>query len=496
MEYGALYALPYPFLALNLLQFGCIIVANWSLSGAMPKLTKRTIEILRSDGTPTGTPYWDTELRGFGVRVFPSGRKTFMVKYRTLSGRQRWLKIGAYGPLTAERARDLAKIELAKVVEGKDPAALRHELRNAMLVSQLCDLYMEAASAGLVLGRKGLPKKESTLATDRSRIDAHIKPLLGQLKAKAVTRMDIELFKTSVVTGKTVRDEKLGPRRRSIVKGGKGALTRTLGLLGAIFAWGIEQGHVEQNPVRGVRRFADAQKKALLSGDQYLALANALQALEQQRDRHGAPRHSRIGIAAIRFIALSGVRRGECQHLRWDEVHAQGTCLALGETKTGPSLRPLSRAAFAVIDSLEPISDYVFAAGPEQAGYQGLPGLWETVQRTARLSAETEARSRGEEAPEIGPLDAVTLHSLRHSFAGVAEQLGTTIPTIAAMLGHRLSGVTGGYILKRVDSLLIDEANRVGDHIASLMRGGAPSVQVIQFQPRGRNPNSKLKLVR
>ena len=102
-------------------------------------------------------------------------------------------------------------------------------------------------------------------------------------------------------------------------------------------------------------------------------------------------RHSQIGIAAIRFIALSGVRRGECQQLRWDEVDALGTCLALGETKTGPSLRPLSQAAFAMIDSLEPVSDYVFAAGPEQAGYQGLPGLWETVQKTARVSAETAA---------------------------------------------------------------------------------------------------------
>ena len=453
----------------------------------MPKLNKRAIESFRSDGTKTGTLYWDTELRGFGVRVFPSGRKTFVVKFRTHSGRQRWLKIGAYGPLTAERARDLAKIELAKVVEGKDPATLRHELRNAMSVSQLCDLYMEAASAGLVLGRKGLPKKESTLSTDRSRIEAHIKPLLGQLKAKAVTRMDIELFKTGVATGKTVRDKKLGPRRRSIVKGGKGALTRTLGLLGAIFAWGIDHGHVEQNPVRGVRRFADAQKKALLTGDQYRALADALHALEQKRDRRGAPRHSHIGIAAIRFIALSGVRRGECTQLRWDEVDALGTCLALGETKTGPSLRPLSRAAFAVIDGLEPISDYVFAAGPEQAGYQGLPGLWEMVQKTARLSAEATARSLCEKIPEAGPLDAVTLHSLRHSFAGVAEQLGATIPTIAAMLGHRLSGVTGGYILKRVDSLLIDAANGVGDHIAALMRGEAPSAQVIQFRPRGRN---------
>ena len=58
------------------------------------------------------------------------------------------------------------------------------------------------------------------------------------------------------------------------------------------------------------------------------------------------------------------------------------------------------------------------------------------------------------------------------------------------MLGHRLSGVTGGYILKRVDGSLIDMANQVGDHIAALMRGEAPSAQVIQFRPRGRSASS------
>jgi integrase len=86
----------------------------------------------------------------------------------------------------------------------------------------------------------------------------------------------------------------------------------------------------------------------------------------------------------------------------------------------------------------------------------------------------------------VGPLDEATLHSLRHSFAGVAEQLGATIPTIAALLGHRVGGVTGGYILKRVDLLLVDTANRVGRHIEHLMQGDAPPIPVVQFTPRGR----------
>ena len=452
----------------------------------MAKLTKRVVESLEPDGSKHGTLYWDTELKGFGVRVFSTGLKTFVIKFRTRSGRQRWLKIGTFGATTAEQARDRAMVELAKVISGEDPAADRDQLRAAVTVAQLCDHYMTAAGAGLVLGRKGAPKKARTVATDRSRIDAHVKPLLGQLRASEVTRADIEIFKAAVVTGKTARDEMLGPRRRSIVRGGKGALTRTLGLLGAIFAWGQDNGYVENNPVRGVKRFADAQKKALLTGEQYQALALTLEVLEDKRDRKDEPVHNAVGLAAIRFIALTGVRRGECENLKWDEVDAKGTCIALGETKTGPSLRPLSHAAFATIEKQDPIADFVFPAGPEAGGYQGLPGLWRTVQKTARVAAAAEAAHNGEPAPTAGPLDGVTLHSLRHSFAGIAEQLGATIPTIAALLGHRVGGVTGGYILKRVDVLLVDAANRVADHIEKLMRGEAPPSSVVQFVPRGR----------
>ena len=224
----------------------------------------------------------------------------------------------------------------------------------------------------------------------------------------------------------------------------------------------------------------------MLTGEQYSALAESLYLLASKRDRNNQPVHSLVGIAGIRFIALSGVRRGECQQLGWNQVDANGACIALDETKTGFSLRPLGRAAFAVIDDLDAISDFIFATEPEGAGYKGLPGLWRTLQKTARQLAAAAAAKRGEAPPETGPLDGVTLHSLRHSFAGIAEELGASLPTIAALLGHRLGGVTGGYILKRVDALLVDAANRISDHIALLMRGEKPTSHVIQFRPRGR----------
>lgn len=283
----------------------------------------------------------------------------------------------------------------------------------------------------------------------------------------------------------TARGKKLGFRSRSIVKGGTGAFTRTLGLLGAIFAWGIENDRVTANPVRAYA-LCRCSEEGAADCNQYRLLADSLRVLECKRDRNDQPLHRLIGIAGIRFIAMSGVRKGECEHLRWDEVDANGTCIALEETKTGFSLRPLGRAAFATIDELDAISDFVFAAEADGAGYKGLPGLWRTVQKTARQLAAVAPADPGEVSQQPAALDGITLHSLRHSFAGIAEELGASMPTIAALLGHRLGGVTGGYILKRVDVLLVDAANRVGDHIAMLMRGEVPTAHIVQFQPRRR----------
>ncbi|MGV6873464.1 tyrosine-type recombinase/integrase [Pseudochelatococcus sp. B33] len=459
------------------------------------KLTKRVVDSLVSDGTKTGTLYWDTELAGFGVRVSASGAKKFIVKYRTESGRQRWLTLGAFGPLTCDRARDLARIELAKVIEGADPAAERRAKRDAVTVAQLCDLYLAAARNGLVLGRGGTPKKQSTIDTDESRIKAQIKPLLGSIPASEVGRPDIEKFKADVMAGKAKRDVRTKPRGRSIVTGGLGAATRTLGLLGAIYTWGIDNGYVNDNPVRGVRRFAYAKREALLTGEQYHWLGITLDYLAAQRHRNGRLKHHARGLRAIRFIACSGLRLNETANLRWVEVDQDGRCLGLGNTKTGFSLRPLGRSAYQFIADLDDRgSEFVFPCESGGHGYRGLPKLWLTVKRTARRLARDARPDIRFPDDEPGPLDRLTLHSLRHSYAGMAESLGATIPTIGALLGHSsgrskegvggVGGVTGGYILKRLDRSLVAMADRTSKHIVRAMRGEKVTAEVISFRPR------------
>jgi len=430
----------------------------------MAKITKRVLDAADHQGAGSSM-IWDGELKGFGVRIFGSGSKKFIVQYRTYDGQQRRMSIGAYGPLTVERARELARSILGKVAEGQDPADARQRRRDALSLSDVCDLYLKAADQGLLTGRKGAPKKASTLYTDRGRIDRHIKPLLGNRKINEIVRADIESFKTSVALGKTATDVKTRRFGRAIVKGGRGTATRTIGLLGSIFQWAVDNGFSNSNPVRGVKRFADNKRKALLTADQYRLLGSALASLEQRTNANGALAHNSVGLTAIRFIALSGFRRGEVETLRWRDVIFDRQTIILGDTKTGESARPLTVPLAELLKSQPQMSEWVFPSHVDGRAYSGIPKLWKVVQ------AEASAIAASEEIQDN--LDQITPHSLRHSFAGVAEEQGASLPTIATLLGHSLGGVTAGYILKRLDKPLIAFADRLAIEIDRTMRNVA-----------------------
>jgi hypothetical protein len=178
----------------------------------MAKIMKRTVDGLQPEAD-RDVFAWDTELRGFGVRVKPSGVKTFLIQYRNSEGRTRRLVLGQYGALTPEGARDLARKKLTAVAEGEDPSADRHAVRAGMSVSQVCDWYLEQAETGRILGRNRRPIKASTLRMDRSRIDTHIKPLLGSRLVSGLTLRDIEGMQADIAAGKSARGPKGGSGR-------------------------------------------------------------------------------------------------------------------------------------------------------------------------------------------------------------------------------------------------------------------------------------------
>jgi hypothetical protein len=168
------------------------------------------------------------------------------------------------------------------------------------MVGDLLDDYWSDVSAGRVLVRGGKAKKASTLASDKGRIDCHIRPLLGKLPVAAVTRTDVDRFMHAVAEGKTKAQQKTAKRRgKSIVRGGRGVATRTVGLLGAIFAYAVEQGLRADNPAHGVRKFGENRRERRISDKEYPILRKALAAAEEVGIWPPA-------IAVARFLSITG----------------------------------------------------------------------------------------------------------------------------------------------------------------------------------------------
>jgi hypothetical protein len=133
----------------------------------MAKLTKRIVEATESRAQDYFI--WDDELPGFGLRVFTSGKRSYLIQYRA-EGRTRRFTIGMHGIWTPELARQEAKVQLGRVAKGENPSEERTLDHKAITVKELCDLYLADLKAGLILGKGGRPKKTTTIASDTGRI--------------------------------------------------------------------------------------------------------------------------------------------------------------------------------------------------------------------------------------------------------------------------------------------------------------------------------------
>lgn len=409
-------------------------------------MTGKRIGLREVRSLGAGEVVWDSTVPGFGARRQMGSAVAYILKYRTAEGRQRWHTIGRHGaPWTPDMAREEAQQLLGDVTRGTDPAAVKQSKRNAATVADLCDLYIKDAETGRLLTRRRVAKKASTLATDRGRIERHIKPLLGQHKVAAITREDIDTFMHDVAAGKTASRTKTAKKRGlANVRGGRGTASCTVGLLGAIFTYAERHRMRPDNPVRGVVRFADGKRERRLSESEYKALGIALR-------KAGLENIWPSAVAATRFLALTGWRSGEVLALRWRDLDLSRRTASLPDTKTGRSVRPLSRAACSLVNDLVRFKDseLVFPATRGAGTLAGFPKLWAKIAKFGNLPAD------------------VTPHVLRHSFASLAGDLGYSEPTIAALVGHKGQTVTSRYV-HTADLVLLAAADAVADKTMEL----------------------------
>jgi integrase len=406
--------------------------------------TKQRLGLRQVRALTPGAVIWDPTLPGFGVRRQRSEAVSYVLFYRTKEGRQRWYTIGRHGaPWTPESAREEAQRLLGGVASKGDPAAEKRAARNAQTVSDLCDLYLTDAEAGRLITRRRAPKKASTLETDRGRIERHIKPLLGRRSVTSVTREDVEAFMHDVAAGKTAAKTKTKARGLARVRGGKGTASRTVGLLGAIFSYAVRCRIRLDNPVHGVVRPADGRRERRLTDDEYKAFGAGLRKAEGARMWPAA-------VAVAWFLAVTGWRSGEALALRWSEIDLERRTATLGDTKTGRSVRPLSRAACELLRSIGRTGELVFQATRGDGRMTGFPKFWTKIGKLGGL-----------------PADA-TPHTLRHSFASLAGDMGYSEPTIAALIGHKGHSITSRYV-HSADAILLAAADAVAKRTTELM---------------------------
>ena len=421
----------------------------------MARLTLKTVKALPVTGKDA--VYWDSEKKGFGLRVTARGSKSYFIKYRNAQGISRYLTIGRYGDWTPEQARERAGELLREVDTGLDPAEKKIEVRAAITISQLCDEYVEAARKGLVISR-GKAKKASTLHQDESRISAHIKPLLGDVPVKSLTQAQVKQFYNSVTTGKTACVASTSKKRgKSIVEGGPTAAKRCVGLLGGMMTYAIEHGHRPEgiNPASKINMTADSKRVFRLEREAWRALGKNIEAAEARGESWQA-------VAIGRLLALTGCRKEEIGSLKWDEIDFQGRCFRFGKAADGQKrvktgeIRPIGQAALSLLSELKANprpgkrqSAYVFPGAllNDDKPYQGLKGAFK------RMGI------------------AYSPHNFRHAVASVAAvDCGLSESTVGAILGQGKRGVTNSYI-HRPDDVLLAAADKVSDFVVLAMTG-------------------------
>lgn len=426
----------------------------------MPRISRTLIAGLADMHVTVEYFVWDDEVKGFGIRVKPSGAKSFIVKYRLGRSTKRFT-IGKVGsPYTAEQARKVAADLLREAKEGRDPAQAKAKAREALSVSQLIDAYLEEGPADKP------NKKAVSWANDRMVLCRHVKPLVGKKMARDLASADLARLQADVAAGKTNATEKGKARGVARVRGGRRVAAVCLVSIGAMYEWAAKTGRAAHNPAKGVERYKSEKRERFLSESEVALLADALTALEGD---------GKVGMAladCIRMLMLTGCRKSEISTLEWSWVDMERGCLRLPTSKTGAKTVPLAAAALAVLArrSRKEGVKFVFPGARGSTHATGLQRAWELTRARATSDSAKAAIEAGTPGQGNSLLN-VRLHDLRHSFASFAVADGASLYMIGKVLGHKQSRTTEIYA-HLADDPIRQLTERTASKIAAAMGEG------------------------
>jgi integrase len=437
------------------------------LEVAIARLSKRTVDALR----PGVKPYimFDEDLTGFGLRVLPSGTKTWIVEYRPGAGGRkvfkRRMKIDLASRVTPDEARTQAREILARVRLGEDPAGERAIRRDAPTLAAFAEQFLEEYAVAPTI-------KPTTRRLYTGNLRKLVVPALGSLKLDAVTGPDIARL-----------HRKLGKTKPT-------AANNMLVTLSSLYRYADEIGLVAKglNPVKNAtNRHKSERKERFLTMEEMKRLADALRNVEQNgldwrltpgldpsRAKHRAKAETQkievspFVLAAIRLLLFTGCRLGEVMNLKWSEVDFERGILNLADSKTGKKSVVLNGPAIAILSELPRVGPYVISGQAPNAPRVSITRHWYRIRELAGLDG-----SDGK--------PAFRLHDFRHSFASIGVAGGMGLPIVGKLLGHSQAATTSRYAhldadpLRRASNAIgaaISEA--IGENIAKLPDSNAP----------------------
>ena len=352
-------------------------------------LSGRAVEGLSVEGRDR--IFWDRELPGFGVRVYPSDRKVYVVQSRG-RGAPRRVTLGSHGELTTTQARLRAAQAIDRIKGGRE--SIPPPAQAGATVADLAARYLSAHVAQNC--------NAHTAGIYRGSLENHILPALGMMPLAAV---------------ETAHVAALHYRLRETPRAANRALSVLSKMFSLAAAWGLVADGT--NPCKGVRKYKEKRRERFLTREEYRRLGQALAEAEAEAEAGVDGAVSPYAIAALRLLMLTGCRLNEILTLRWDDIDRTAGEFRLLEAKTGARMVPLTPTAETVLAGIERVPRNPWVIVGKQPGTH----LSTITQDWYRLRARAG-------------LDDVRIHDLRHSYASRALAAGESLSMIGKLLGH------------------------------------------------------------
>ena len=381
------------------------------------RISGRTVAALAVE---KDTVFWDSELSGFGVRVYPTGSKFYVVQTRADGKAGKRVTVGRHGVLTADEARRRAALIISRIKAGEKPVA---EPMEAGLED--CPTFGE-------LAREWLEKhvdprcKPKTREMYRLMVERHLVPAFGQERALSIGRARVVAL-------------------HHLMRATPAMANQVVNALSRIWRLAEDNGQLPEgrNPCRTIVKYKNRKRERFLSEEEFGRLGRAL---AEAGDHKGVSVHA---VAAIRLLLLTGCRKSEILTLKWEEVDLEAGVLNLPDSKTGERSIPLSPEAVKVLSGIPRIdgNPWVIPGKAEGKHKRSLQAPWKIICERAGIQN-------------------MRIHDCRHSFASRALALGESLPAIGKLLGHSQVETTARYAHLARDSVR-EAAVRISDSIAA-----------------------------